>query len=205
MRILLLQVVNMQSTCECITAEVRKPKQCRESAAAHTAHEGAFLRIKAVWEYALVAEQVELLITFAVVCFLEHRHVINAAFVQILVLIDIHRVNFDAHKLEVLAGKLASFTDVFDTAFCTAFAGEQQDLFHAAVSDDLHLVLNLFHVQLHTLDVVVAVETAIDAVVFAVVCDVERRKEVDVIAEMAASLNLCLGGHLFEERSRCRR
>ena len=147
----------------------------------------------------------KLFITLAVVGFLEYGYVINAAFVQVLVFIDIYRVDFDAYELEVLACKLASLTDVFDTAFSAAFAREQQDFFHATVGDDLHLVLNLFHVQLHTLNVIVAVETAIDAVVFAVVCNIERRKEIDVIAKMATRLNLCLGSHLFKERSCCRR
>ena len=127
----------MQSACECVTAEVRKSKKCRESAAAHATHEGAFLRIKAVRKYALVTEQMKLFIALAVVRFLEYGYVIDATFMQILVLIDIYRVDFDAYELEVLACKLASLTDVFDTAFSAAFAREQQDFFHATVGDDL--------------------------------------------------------------------
>jgi len=205
MRILLLQVVNVQCACKCITAEVRKSKQCRESATAHATHEGAFLRIKTVREYTLVAEQMELFVALAVVRFLEHGHVIDAAFVQVLVFVDVYRIDFDADELEVLAGKLASFADVFDATFGAAFAGKQQDFFHTAVGDDLHFMLDLFHIQLHTLDVIVAVESAIDAVVFAVVCDVERSEQINVVAKMATRLNLCLGCHLFEERSGCRR
>ena len=47
---------------------------------------------------------------------------------------------------------------------------------------------------------VVAVEPAIDAVVLAVVRDVERREEIDVVAEVFAGFDFRLGGHLFQVR-----
>ena len=40
--------------------------------------------------------------------------------------------------------------------------------------DDLHLLFDLLHGQLHALDVVVAVEAAVHAVILAVVGDVKR-------------------------------
>ena len=61
-------------------------------------------------------------------------------------------------------------------------------------------MLNLLHRELHALDVVVAVEPAIDAIVFAVVRDVERREEIDVVAEVLARLDFRLRGHLFQVR-----
>ena len=45
---------------------------------------------------------------------------------------------------------------------------------------------------------VVAVETAVDAIVLAVVGDVDWRKEIDVVAKMLAGLDFRLGGHLFQ-------
>ena len=47
-----------------------------------------------------------------------------------------------------------------------------------------HLVLDLLRVQLHPLDVVVAVEAAVNAVVLAVVGDVKGGEEVDRVAEV---------------------
>jgi len=200
MRILLLQVVNVEGAREGVTAEVRKSKQSGESATAHAAHKGSFLRIKAVREHALVTEQVKLFVTLAVVRFLEDCHVVDAAFVQVLVFVDVYRVDFDAHELKVFAGELASFADVFDAALCAAFAGQQQDFFHAAIGDDLHFVFDLFHRKLHALDVVVAVKAAIDTVVFAVVRNIERSKQINVVAEVTTRLDFSLGGHFFEER-----
>ena len=104
MRILLLQVINVESARESVTAEIRKSEQCGEAATTHAPHERSLLRIKAVREYALVAEQVKLFITFAVVRFLKYGHVIDAAFMQVLILIDIYRINFNAHELEIFAG-----------------------------------------------------------------------------------------------------
>ena len=147
----------------------------------------------------------KLFITFAVVRFLEYGHVIDAAFVQVLVLVDIHWVDFDANELEVFTCKFACFADVFDAAFRTAFTGEQEDFFHAAIGNDFHLVLDLFHVQLHALDMVVAVEPTIDAVVFAVVRDIERREQINVVAKVTTCFNFRLGSHFFEERGSGRR
>ena len=145
-----------------------------------------------------MTHQVKLFETHLVVGFLENRHVVHAAFVQIAVLVGIHRINFHTHHAEILTGQLAGFADVFHAALRAAFACENQDFFHAAVGNHLHLVLDLLHGELHALDVVVAVEAAIDAVVFAVVGDIERRKEIDVVAEMLAGFDFGLGGHLFQ-------
>ena len=52
---------------------------------------------------------------------------------------------------------------------------------------------------------IVAVEAAVDAVIFAIVCDVERRKEIDRIAKVLACFKLCFLRHLFKERGGGRR
>ena len=205
MRILLLQVIHVERARERIAAEVRKAEESGERDAAHARHQGAFLRVEAVREYALVAQQVELFEAHLVVGFLEDGHVVHAAFVQVAVFVDIDRVDFHAHHAEILAGQLAGLADVFHAALRAAFAGEDQYFFHAAVGDDLHLVLNLLHRELHALDVVVAVEPAIDAIVFAIVRNVERREKVDVVAEVLARLDFRLRGHLFQVRGGGRR
>ena len=82
-----------------------------------------------------------------------------------------------------------------------ALSGEDQDLLHAAVGDDLHLMLDLRHIQLHPLDVVVAVEAAVDAVVFAVIGDVQGGEEIDGIAEVAAGFQTGPGGPSPPERA----
>ena len=149
-----------------------------------------------------MAQQVELLVALTIVGFLENGHVVYAAFMQVAVLVGIHRVDFYAYHAEILASQLAGLADVFHAALGSALACEQQNLFHAAVGNDLHLVFNLLHIQLHALDMVVAVESAVDAIVFAVVGDVDGRKEIDVVAEVLAGLDFRLGGHLFQVGSR---
>ena len=57
---------------------------------------------------------------------------------------------------------------IYSTSLWARLSGEDQDLLHAAVRNDLHLVLDLRHVQLHPLDMVEAVEAAVDTVVFAI-------------------------------------
>ena len=124
---------------------------------------------------------------------------------QVAIFVHVDRIDFHAHHAEILAGQLAGFADVFYAAFGAALARENQDFFHTAVGNHLHLVLDLLHRELHALDVVVAVEPAIDAVVFAVVRDVERREKIDIVAEVLARLDFRLRGHLFQIRSGRRR
>ena len=111
---------------------------------------------------------------------------------QILVVCHIHRIDFEADVLEIFPCELAGVADVFDAALRLALARQNQDFLHAAVSDDLHFMCDFVMRELEALDVVVAVETAIDTVILAIIRDVERRKEIDRVAEMTARLALCL-------------
>ena len=63
-------------------------------------------------------------------------------------------------------------------------ARKNQNFFHARIGDNLHLALDLLHGQLHTLDMVITVETTVNAVVFTVIGNIERRKQIDRVAEM---------------------
>ena len=64
------------------------------------------------------------------------------------------------------------FTPLY-IALRTAFAGKDQDFLHTGVSNDFHFMLNLLHIQLHAVDMVVAVEAAVDAVILAIVGNVQ--------------------------------
>ena len=61
-------------------------------------------------------------------------------------------------------------------------------------------MLDLLHVQFHAFDLIVTVETAVYAVVFTVVGNVERCKEIDGIAKMLARFQPRLLCHFFQER-----
>ena len=124
---------------------------------------------------------------------------------QVAVVGDIHRVDFEADVAEVLARELAGLTDVGNAALLLALARQHEDFLHAALGDNLHLVLDLVLAELQTVDVVVAVEAAVDAVVLAVIGDVEWREEVDRVAEVTARLAARALRHLLQERQGGRR
>ena len=111
-----------------------------------------------------------------IVGFLEHRHIVSPALVEIFVFIGIYGVDLQTNHAEIFSCQLTGFTDVLYVALPTAFPGKDQDFLHAGVSNDLHFMLDLGHIQLHALDVVIAVEAAVNAVVFAIIGDVQRGK-----------------------------
>ena len=149
-----------------------------------------------------MSHEMQRLIFLEVIRLLENRHIVGAAFMQVLVVLDIHGVDFKADIAEILARQLAGFADVSHAALRLALPCEQQDLLHAALRDDLHLMLDLLRRQLQALDIVVAVEPAVNAVILAVIGDVERREKIDGIAEMTARLEARAAGHLLEQRQR---
>ena len=152
-----------------------------------------------------MAHEVQRLVLLDVVCLLKDGDVVGAALVQVTVVGDVHRIDLEADVAEVLARELAGFADVGDAALLLALARQHENLLHAALGDDLHLVLDLLLAELQPVDVVVAVEAAVDAVILAVVGDVERREEVDRVAEVAARLAARALGHLLEKRQGGRR
>lgn len=61
-----------------------------------------------------------------------------------------------------------------------------------AVRDDLHFLFNLLHIQLHAVDVVIAVEAAVYTVILAVIRNIQGGEKINGIAEMLAGFNTCL-------------
>ena len=164
-----LQTEKTPSSPEGVAAEVGEAEQRREGDAAHPAHQRALLRLEAVGEYALVPREVQLLVAVGVVCLLEYRDVIDAAPVQVGVFVGVHRVDLDADGLEIAARELAGVADVLDAARAAALARQYENLFEPRFGDRLKLSLDFLHVELRAADFVVAVEAAVDAVIFAVV------------------------------------
>ena len=147
-----------------------------------------------------MAHQVQGLVLVGVIGLLKNGDVVGPALVEIAVLVGVDGVDLQPHHAEVFSGQLAGLADIFHIALGAALSGEDQDLLHAAVRNDLHLVLDLRHVQLHPLDMVVAVEAAVDTVVFAVIRDIKRRKHVNRIAEMLSGFLLRSLRHFFDKR-----
>ena len=142
----------------------------------------------------------ERFVLIGVVCLLEHGDIVGAALAQVSVVVCVDRVYLEADHPEIFAGDAACLTDVFHVALSAAFAGEDQDLLHSRVRYYLHLVLDLVEVQLHPGYVVVAVETAVNAVVFTVIRYVKRREQVNAVAEVLSGLQSGFLRHFLEER-----
>ena len=141
----------------------------------------------------------KLLVAIGVVGLLKNGDVVGAAFVEIAVLLGVHGVDLQAHHAEILPGQPAGFPDIFHVALPPALPGKDQNLLHAAGGNDLHLLLDLLQGELHAADVVVAVEAAVDAVVLAVVGDIQGGEEIDRVAEVLAGLQSGPGRHLLQE------
>ena len=185
-RIGAVEQIGVQARGQGVLAEVVQAQQGGHGHAAHSAAQGAFLGVEAIGPDALVAQQMQLLVSLGVVGFLKDGDVIHAAFVQVGVLVGVDGVDFHADVAEVAARDLHRLADVFQAGMRAAFAREDENFLHARLGDDAHLMLDFLHGKLLAADLVVAVETAVHAVVLAIVGDVERREDVDGVAEVAA-------------------
>ena len=116
---------------------------------------------------------------------------------QISVFIAVERINLYADYLKVLACLLAGFTDVMHVAHLAAFACKNENFLLAGGGDCLHFGSNLFTAEAGALNFVVTVEAAVDAVIFAVVGDIQRCEKDNVIAEVTLALNLCGAGNFL--------
>ena len=148
-----------------------------------------------------MAHKVQGFIFVRVVGLLEDRHVVDAALVQIPVFVHIDRVDFDPDVAKIPAGDFDSFADVADIGVFAALAGQQEDLLHAGLRDDLHFVLDLLEGELFAADVVVTVETAVNTVVLAVIGNVDGGKNIDRVSKVIPGQDLCLARHLLEKWS----
>ena len=171
--------------------EIRKSKQCGKSDTTHASHQRTLLCLKTVWEYTLMPHQMQGFVFNIVIGFLEYRHVISAAFVQIPIFIAVDRINFQTDIAEIFFCQPAGFPDILDITLRTAFSGQHQDFLNAGVCNDLHLMLDFLKSQFLTMNVVVAVKSAVHTVILAVVCNIKRCEQIHRISEMLACLDLC--------------
>ena len=109
---------------------------------------------------------------------------------QVGIFVGVQWIDFQPHDAEVFARQRAGLADVGNGGHRTAFACQKQDFLQSGRGDRLHLTLNLLRVQLRAADFVVAVEAAVDAVVFAVIRDIQRGKQLNPVAEMLAGFLL---------------
>ena len=149
--------------------------------------------------------QMQLCVFILIICFLENSYVIYAAFMQISVFIAVERIDFYAYNLKVLACLLAGLANVMHVTHFAAFTCENENFLLAGSGDGLHFGSNLLAAQAGALNFIMAVEAAVNAVIFAVVGDIQRRKKGDVIAEVTLALDLCGTGNLLQKRQSGRR
>ena len=112
MRVLAVHIVDMKSCCQSVLSEIVKSKQGRKSSPSHTAHDGTLLRVKAVWPYSLVPQEVQGLVLVRIIGLLKNSDIIHTALMQISVFILIYRVDFYSDIFKVLLCNFYCLTDV---------------------------------------------------------------------------------------------
>ena len=145
-------------------------------------------------------QQMQRLIFSGIVGFLKHGNIICPACMQIAVIRTVHRINFQPHIPEISCRQPAGLSDVRKTAHFMAFACQKKDFFHAGLCNDLHFMFHFFHCELFARDIIITVKSAVHAVILAVICQIQRREQVDRIAKMPARFLLCLCRHFFQMR-----
>ena len=123
---------------------------------------------------------------------------------QISVLIHVERINLDADDTEILARQLNGFADVGYRRHGTALAGQNEDFLQTGLRDGLQFLFDLVHIQLGTANLVMTVETAVNAVIFTVVGNIDRCEHIDAVSEMLSRLHLGCLGNLLKKRQSCR-
>ena len=107
-----------------------------------------------------------------VVSLLEDSDVVGTALMQIVVFVSIDRVDLQTDIPEIFPRQLTCLSNVFDITLRTALSGQHQDFLNAGICDDLHLCFHLCIGKLLSVNVVVAVETAVHTVILAIVRNV---------------------------------
>ena len=151
-----------------------------------------------------MACQMQGFVLIRIIGLLENGHIICTAFVKICILIRVHRIHFKAYYLEIFPGDLAGFSDIFHIGLGFTLTGKDQDLLKAGLGNGCHLLLNLFLVQLCTADLVVAVKSTVNTVIFAVVCNVDRCKHTDTVSKMFSCFDPRCLCDFFQKRQCCR-
>ena len=151
-----------------------------------------------------MACQMQGFVFIRIIGLLENSYIICTAFVKICILIRIHRIHFKTYHLEIFPGNLAGFSDIFYIGFGFAFTGKDQDFLKAGFCNSCHFLLNLFLIQLCTADLVVAVKSTVNTVIFAVICNVDRCKHTDTVSKMFSCFDPRCLCDLFQKRQCCR-
>ena len=189
MRIFPLKQISMIACCESVLAEVIQTQQCGKTNTTHTAFQGTFLSVQTVRENPLVSCQMQGFVFIRIVCFLENRYIIGAAFMEICVFVGVDRIDFQTDDFEIFLCNFAGFPDVLYCGFAAAFSGKNQDFPQSCFGDGCHFFIDFFFVQLGTVDFIMAVETAVNAVVFAVVGNVDRCEHVYTVTKMLSGFH----------------
>ena len=169
MRIFPLYQESVCADGKCILPEIGKSQQCRKCNAAHSAANCALLRIQTVREHTLVTCKMQLRITVTVVGLLKNSDIIRAAFMQISIFIRVHRIDFDADIFEVFMCDFAGTADIFHIAHIPAFTCQDQHFFHPRPGNRFHFSAYAILIKLRTANLILAVETAVNTVIFTVV------------------------------------
>src|SRR5699024_10130374 len=145
-----------------------------ESHAPHTSHKSSFLGVDTIGVDSLMACQMKSLILVCMICLLKNCHIVCSAFMEIGVLIRIHRIDLQTDDPEIFSGNLTGLSDIFDRRFFPALSCKDQDFLKAGLSDSRHFLIDFFICELGSFDPVMAVKPAVDTVIFTVICDIDR-------------------------------
>ena len=146
-----------------------------------------------------MAAQMQSGVFIGIVGFLKHGNIVHAAGVEVGVFIGIDRINFNTHHPEIFPGQLAGLADILHRGSGAAFTGENQNFLQTGVRDGFQLFFDLFHGQLGTANLVVAVKAAVDAVILAVVGNIQRGEHHHRIAEVLAGFLLSPVCHFLQK------
>ena len=131
----------MKRSRQCILPEIIKPQKSRKSSASHASHQCTFLRIKTIRPYTLMSEQMQCLILICIIGFLKNSYIIYAAFMKILILIYVYRINFNSDVFEIFPSNFYCLANIFHIRIFPAFSCKQQYLFHSSFGYNLHFML----------------------------------------------------------------
>ena len=172
LRIFSLKIINVKCRCQRILSKIRQPQKCRKTDATHTAHQGTFLRLKAVREYSLVPHQMKGLIFITIISLLEYRHIICSAFMKITVILRIHRIDLQTNISEIFLRHLAGLANIFHIAFDRTLSGEHQNFFDSGIRNNLHFLTDLICAQTLSVNVIVAIKSTVYTIIFTVIGNV---------------------------------
>ena len=144
-----------------------------------------------------MSHQMQSFVFIGVIGFLKYSDIICTAFMQITIFVGIYRIDFKTDHAEILSCKFTCLTNVFYITFCPAFSSKNQDFFHTRISNYFHLMGNLFHIKLHTINMVITVKSTVHAIILTIVCNIKRCKQIYCISKMFTCLYFRFLRHLL--------